>query len=262
MLKIGVLAFDHGRAGDVERAWRTAQECLDAGIASGVRWWLRRYAVHAPTALHHAGGAELLCRLGALDPDAWRHALIGTLEVAHGRDREQLLESLSHMANKSTLDALRTVEGQDVAELRRRLRTTQASRLFLRTFGRMSLNRGDWNGSPITVNKKRVRVLLALLAARAHTDLSRDLCVEILWPAADADAAVNNLNQTVFQLRRFIDPDYHGGYSPEYVVSTSEQVSLNPDLIYTDLAEIRRLPLRLEERTGPKGNIWRDEQSP
>ncbi len=146
------------------------------------------------------------------------------------------------MANKSTVDAFSTVDGHDVAELRRRLRTTQASRLFLRTFGRMSLHRGDWNGSPITIDKKRVRMLLALLAARAHSDLSRDVCVEILWPSADADAAVNNLNQTVFQLRRFIDPDYHGGDSPEYVVSTSEQVSLNPELIHTDLAEIRRLP--------------------
>ena len=174
-----------------------------------------------------------------------RH-LSQTLQVAHGRDREQLLESLSHLANKSTVDALRRVDGHDVAELRRRLRTTQASRLFLRTFGRMSLHRGDWNGRPIAIDKKRVRMLLALLAARAHSDLSRDVCVEILWPAADADAAVNNLNQTVFQLRRFIDPDYRAGDSPEYVTSTSEQISLNAELVHTDLAELRRLPLRLD----------------
>ena len=89
-------------------------------------------------------------------------------------------------------------------------------------------------------------MLLALLAARAHADLSRDVCVETLWPAADADAGVNNLNQTVFQLRRFIDPAYRGGDSPEYITSTSDQVSLNPELIHTDLAEIRRLHLRLE----------------
>jgi DNA-binding SARP family transcriptional activator len=69
--------------------------------------------------------------------------------------------------------------------------------------------------------------------------------VETLWPAADADAGVNNLNQTVFQLRRFIDPLYHGGDSPEYVASTSEQVSLNSELIHTDLAELRRLPQRM-----------------
>jgi DNA-binding SARP family transcriptional activator len=164
------------------------------------------------------------------------------------------LDSLSHLANKSTVDALGGIEGHDVAELRRRLRTTQASRLFLRTFGRMSLHRAGWNGPPITVDKKRVRMLLALLAARAHTDLSRDLCVEILWPGADADAAINNLNQTVFQLRRIIDPDYRGGDSPEYVTSTAEQVSLNSELIHTDLAELRRLPLKMN------GADWNQRQ--
>jgi DNA-binding SARP family transcriptional activator len=82
--------------------------------------------------------------------------------------------------------------------------------------------------------------------ASTHADLSRDVCVETLWPTADADAGVNNLNQTVFQLRRFIDRDYHGGDSPEYITSTSDQIALNPLLIHTDLAEIRRLHLRLE----------------
>ena len=183
---------------------------------------------------------------GAFDPEGWRDALVVTIRLATGRDREQLLESLSRLANKSTLDALRRIDGHDVADLRRRLQTVQATRLFLRTFGRMSLHRGDWNGSQINVDKKRVRMLLALLAARAHTDLSRDPCVEFLWPEADADAAINNLNQTVFQLRRYIDPDYRGGESPEYVTSTSDQISLNQDLVYTDLAELRRLPQRLD----------------
>jgi DNA-binding SARP family transcriptional activator len=70
------------------------------------------------------------------------------------------------------------------------------------------------------------------------------MTIDILWPAADADAAINNLNQTVFQLRRYIDPAYKGGESPEYVISTSEQVALNPALVHTDLDEIRRLPSR------------------
>ena len=245
-LKVGLLAFDHGKVHDIEFAWRAAQNCLDAGIGGGLRWWLRRYANYAATALGVAGGTEVLCRLGALDPDGWRAALIDTLRAAESRDRDQLLESLSHLANKSTVDALREIEGPDVADLRRRLQTAQASRLFLRTFGRMSLHRGHWNGPTIAVDKKRVRMLLALLAARAHLDLSRDVCVETLWPTADADAGVNNLNQTVFQLRRFIDPAYRGGDSPEYITSTSDRVSLNPELVHTDLAEIRRVHPRLE----------------
>jgi DNA-binding SARP family transcriptional activator len=66
-----------------------------------------------------------------------------------------------------------------------------------------------------------------------------------MWPDADADSAVNSLNQTVFQLRRYLDPTYRAGESPEYVISTSDQVSLNPDLVHTDLAELRRLPQRV-----------------
>ena len=172
-LKVGLLALDHGKAHNTEFAWRAVERCLDAGIGVGLRWWLRRYAKYAPTALEVGGGAETLCRLAALDPDGWRAALIDCLRAAQNRDREQLIESLSHLANKSTVEALREIEGQDVAGLRRRLQTAHASRLFLRTFGRMSLHRGHWNGPTIAVDKKRVRMLLALLAARSHADLSR-----------------------------------------------------------------------------------------
>jgi DNA-binding SARP family transcriptional activator len=88
-------------------------------------------------------------------------------------------------------------------------------------------------------------MLLAVLAAHLGTTLSRDAALDILWPEADPDAAVNSLNQTVFQLRRYIDAAYRGGESPEYIISTAESVSLHPDLVLTDLAEIRRLPTRL-----------------
>jgi DNA-binding SARP family transcriptional activator len=67
----------------------------------------------------------------------------------------------------------------------------------------------------------------------------------MLWPDADPDAAVNSLNQTVFQLRRYIDPNYRGGESVEYVLSNADSVGLNENLIHTDVDEIRRLPTRL-----------------
>jgi DNA-binding SARP family transcriptional activator len=56
---------------------------------------------------------------------------------------------------------------------------------------------------------------------------------------------VNSLNQSVFQLRRSIDPDYRDGESPQYVISTVDSVSLNPDLVTTDLAEFRTLATQL-----------------
>jgi DNA-binding SARP family transcriptional activator len=143
------------------------------------------------------------------------------------------------------LAALDGLAGDDVSLLRRQLRVLQAPRLFLRTLGAVQLHRSSWDGPVIPIEKKRARMLLAVLAAHAGTTLSRDAALDILWPDSDPEAAINSLNQTVFQLRRFIDPTYRGGESPEYITSTADSVGLNPDLVHTDVLEIRRLPTRL-----------------
>ena len=253
-VKIGVLSFDHSRKREISRAWDAVSECLDAGVAPALRWWLRLYAPHSRTALTRTDGSRMLQRLAAVDHDGWRSAVVDALASAEATERPHLLDALARHANKSTIEALRTVAGQDVADVRRRLQALQASRLFLRTFGGVSLHRGHWDGPVLSIDKKRVRTLLGVLAAWAHSSLSRDLCVDILWPNADADSAINNLNQTVFQLRRYIDPTYRGGHSPEYVISTADQVALNPDLIHTDLGELRRLPAQLN------GGVWSQRQ--
>ena len=80
------------------------------------------------------------------------------------------------------------------------------------------------------------------------------MAVDILWPDADGDSAVNSLNQTVFQLRRYLDPAYRQGESPEYVISSAEQVTLSPDLVRTDLQEFRRQCDRLAHGT------WKQRQ--
>ena len=100
--------------------------------------------------------------------------------------------------------------------------------------------------------KRRVRALLAVLAAHTHTVLTRDMAIDLLWPEADGDAAVNSLNQTVFQLRRYLDPDYKQGESPDYVFSTSEQIGLDGELVHTDLHVIRMLPERLRTASWPQ----------
>jgi len=241
-VKMGLLRLAHRR--EIRKAWDAVDEACDSGLAIGLRWWLRRYAPYARSALRRPMGSDLLTRLASADPEGWRDALVEALQVAVGRDREILLAGVTKHANRATIEAMRSLAGDDIAETRRRLQHVQATRLFLRTFGGVSLHRSDWSGPALSIEKKRVRMLLALLAARAHTTLTRDMAIDTLWPAADADAAVNNLNQTVFQLRRYIDPTYKGGESPEYVISTSEQVSLNPELVHTDLEEIRRLPSR------------------
>lgn len=244
-VKMGSLVLEHRGRGNEAWAWRAIADAEREGLAGSLREWFRLYVPFAHTALRQQDGAQLLARLAGRDPDAWRAALVRCLPTARGNDRTILLEAVARTANRETLVALEIVPGDDVTAVRRQLKFLQAPRLFLRTFGRVQLHRAGWEGPVIPIEKRRARMLLAVLAAHMGTTLSRDAALDILWPDADPVAAINSLNQTVFQLRRYIDPTYRGGESPEYIVSTAESVGLHPDLVLTDLVEIRRLPTRL-----------------
>ena len=244
-VKLGALALKHPTRDNVSYAWGGVREVSALRLWRSVRVWLRLYRVHARTALRQPDGARLLAAMATHDPDGWRSTLVDVLPHARGNDRAILLEAVSRNANRDTLVALGEVAGDDVVTLRRHLRRLQAPRLFLTTMGTLQVHRAGWDGPVIAIEKKRARMLLAVLAAHMDTTLSRDSAIDILWPDADPDAAVNSLNQTVFQLRRYIDPGYRGGESVEYVISTAEYVGLNPELVHTDLAELRRLPNKL-----------------
>jgi DNA-binding SARP family transcriptional activator len=253
-VKFGILALRHGGRAGSRWAWEAVIRAQSMGLWPSLRSWLRLYAPYASSLIRTPDGSRTLAALSAFDPDAWRPSLIPVLKVAKGNDRTIVIETISRIANRDVLAQLAGLPGSDVANLRRHLQYLQAPRLFLRTMGGVALHRAAWDGPQISIEKKRVRMLLAVLAAHHGSNLSRDVALDILWPDAAADSAINSLNQTVFQLRRYIDSGYRGGPSPEYVISTSDHIGLNPDLVHTDLSEIRKLPSRLA--TGD----WRGRQ--
>jgi DNA-binding SARP family transcriptional activator len=114
----------------------------------------------------------------------------------------------------------------------------QAQRLHVRTFGRLAVHRGTWTGPEVPIDKKRIRALVAYLAAHHTESISRDVLVDSLWPDADGDSAINSLNQAVFQLRRYFDAEYRAGTSPEYVLSNLDRVALNRELVRVDFDEL------------------------
>ena len=87
MLKIGVLAFEHGPRGRIERAWERCRRLgcgyrrrrSDGGYADSLR--MLRPRCRSPEALNS------FAALGRLDPDGWRPAMIDVLEFAQGPDR-------------------------------------------------------------------------------------------------------------------------------------------------------------------------------
>jgi DNA-binding SARP family transcriptional activator len=95
-------------------------------------------------------------------------------------------------------------------------------------------------------------MLLGLLIAYQGRSLTRDAVLEVLWPDSSATAAANSLNQTVYMLRRAFEPSYRDGETPPYVLSSAELVSLQPNLVATDLDEFRRLAIRSRDAVSPQ----------
>jgi ATP/maltotriose-dependent transcriptional regulator MalT/DNA-binding SARP family transcriptional activator len=252
-VQAGILMLEHGGRGR-RLAWQAVEAAMDAGLSSLLRPWFRRYRPFAQSAIRTDEGAKLIARLAEADPDAWRDTLIRLIPAANKTARAMFLQVVASHANRETIEAMRLIDGRDIAEVRRQLQHDRATHMYVRTLGGLSLHRGGWNGSAVPIEKKRSRLLLALLGATRGSTLTRDAAIDLLWPDSDGDAATNSLNQAVFQLRRAIDPTYRGGESPEYVVSTSEIVALNAELVHTDIDDVRQLSARIA------GKPWLERQ--
>jgi DNA-binding SARP family transcriptional activator len=105
----------------------------------------------------------------------------------------------------------------------------------------MTIHRNSWNGPEVRVEKRRLRQLLGLLVANRHRTLTREMALDVLWPDHDPAAGTNNLNQAVFQLRRYLDGGARDPDRPQYLLSSPDALALDMDLTVTDLDEVRRL---------------------
>jgi DNA-binding transcriptional activator of the SARP family len=181
-----------------------------------------------------------------VDPEHWRRPVIMALGSASQDVRIQLLESLSADPSNETALLLREVAGRDAESLRARLIRENAPKLFVKSFGGLRVRTGGWDGPETTVSRPRQRALLAYLVARIDNPPARDQVIEALWPNSDLEDAVNSLNQSVYQLRRAIDPQYRDGNAPQYVISTADTVRLDTAIVRTDLAEFREGARELE----------------
>jgi hypothetical protein len=180
-----------------------------------MRWWLRRLGPHAAAMVRAAKDPSFLVTLVLGDPDFWIPIAADLVPSIRADGRRAVLSAIEEAATAVTAASLRSVDGSDVLELRRRLLNRFADPVYLRSFGPMAIHKRSWSEPGIPVARKRMRLLLGLLLAAEHTGLTRDEVLDTLWPDSDPAAAVNSLNQTVFQLRRLLDETYKEGESPQ-----------------------------------------------
>jgi DNA-binding transcriptional activator of the SARP family len=252
MIKLGALHLEHRGAVALDQTIEWLDRALESGLVPYLRWWIRQYGRNSTLLADSEDGLRLLITFLEADPEYWRAPLTALLPRMEGERRQKLLAAIVRFANKATAAALGEMSGQDIASARKRLTRQQAARIYIRAFGSLTVQRGDRNGPPITVDKRRLRALLGLLVVHSRQVLSRDMALDLLWPDADPAAAVNNLNQSVFQLRRVLNPHHRDGESPQYLISTPDALQLDPELARTDLDDFRAMAARLGSIASPK----------
>lgn len=78
--------------------------------------------------------------------------------------------------------------------------------LRLRTFGGLSLTRGEENLTGAATQRRRLAILV-LLAVSGDAGMGRDKILAYLWPDADAPRARHVLNQLLYAQRRQVGAD-------------------------------------------------------
>jgi DNA-binding SARP family transcriptional activator len=241
-IPLGLLALEHRTsAASLRRLTEVTMALMEQGVARHMRWWLRRLSPHAASMLRTARDPAFLIGLLEADPEYWISTAADVLPSLKGDDRRAVLAAMERSADRTAPAVLRRVDGADVQDLRKRLVNRFAEPIYIRSFGPMLLHRGAWTNSGRLVPKKRMRLLLGLLIASFESGMTREQVLDTLWPDSDPAAAVNSLNQTVFQLRRLFDDAYREGDSPQYIHSNAEIVQLNAELVTTDLSEFQAI---------------------
>ena len=253
--KLSVMRLDHDKQ-DIASVIDDLEEFSATANLRLIRHWTRRLADSMAEIVVMPRGAALLRTLLDADPEFWRLRILEVMHFVNGQERSDLLERLRRNGTKSMVSAMATVAGDDVAEVRRNLMAEYADKIFVRAFGRLEITRGSWEGLGLGIGRQRPKELLGLLIAHSNMTLTRDQVFDMLWPDSSPAGASNSLNQAVFQLRRAMVPDYRDGEAPPYILSSTESVRLQTNLVVTDLDDFRRLAL--EARDSPSAKSWED----
>ncbi len=100
--------------------------------------------------------------------------------------------------------------------------------LRIRLLGAVEVRRADGSdvGGPLW-RRAKVRALLAFLALQRGRPVHRDVIVDSLWPEVGYASALHNLNTTVYNLRRSLEPALRQGTGSRYVRYAGDCLYLN-----------------------------------
>jgi DNA-binding SARP family transcriptional activator len=199
----------------------------------------------------HAFGDRLDAIVAEVErrPERWRPALRRQVVDDRGEGRVVAARILDQVGELGDVAALRAVaranrKVSSAAGLGRGLARLRAPKVFVEDLGRVGIRCGE----RFTVGgaiRRKVLGLLCLVISQQGMSTTREYVMDALWPDLDPTAALNSLNQTIYFLRRVIEPKYDDDTSPGYVHHDGELIWLDAELVDSRSNQCRSLIRRL-----------------
>jgi DNA-binding SARP family transcriptional activator len=152
----------------------------------------------------------------------------------------QLLDQVGESGDvallRATAKKFRRVPG--TGALGRSLARRIAHRVMVEDLGRVRVVVGARQVASSLIRRK-VLALICFLLTQRELSATRDQVLDALWPEQDPGQALNSLNQTLYFLRRVIEPAYDDDLTPGYVYHSAELVWLDSELVTSRSARCR-----------------------
>jgi DNA-binding SARP family transcriptional activator len=123
---------------------------------------------------------------------------------------------------------------------------------MVQDLGRTTIEIGD-RLLEATSMRRKVAGLVTYLLTRPGFTATREQVLEALWPDASPEVGTNSLHQTIYFLRRDIEPDFSDNVSPGYARLQGELVWLDPHLV--DSASRQFFDLASRPGTDPEASV-------
>ncbi|MGZ6377232.1 MAG: AAA family ATPase [Candidatus Limnocylindrales bacterium] len=182
-------------------------------------------------------------------PERWRQVLRGQLDRAPGPESFAAATALERIATLDDVPRLRAYESTYLrsgrgAGIGRRVAERESPTLRIHDLGRCRLDVGARSVELGSI-RRRAASLLVYLIARPRQVATREKVLDDLWPDLAPPAAANSLNQTLYFLRRAIDPWYEEGVSADYLRFQGETLSLASPLVWIESVEFHRVAVEI-----------------
>ncbi len=165
-----------------------------------------------------------------------RRALVGS-HRANAMASAQLLVRFGTPEDAPRLAAFDQLNKKHLKGFRhaRLLAERVSDRLYICDLGRVEYRIGN-RVIPTSETRRKAAALSAYLVTRPHFTATREQVLEDIWPESDPRAAANSLHQTLYFLRRDIDPWYDDDSSASYVTFEGDMLWLSSSLVFPESA--------------------------